>query len=536
MDKTIMHYVLKREYEKMHQVANEYLKNNDWSDFIRVIQDTNERGKSRDALVSLLELDAIGGTDSNVFKEFLDIDGTTLDEVRIHVVERAKEILQEQIENRHTYFLDIKAMAQTPYAILVKEVIEARTKELVDLKSNPSRIEVLGTVYGFKILMFDGSHANSYSTSQQVGYRYWPRRTWLDEKISDSAAAAIKKLTREFAEEVDMDTAYRTLGSSQIFRKRCTAAAAEILENAIRLSLYKVPGNRSSAANALGNTADSRALPFLHHRLGIEQSRQVVIRIVDALGKIGHVNSLNLLADRLGTSRHGLSKDQDAIITAIGRIYSLQSKEILRDLMNKSESSVRGAAIRAIGTQHPEGLVELIAPFLNDKSRPVVRASVLALTELEQKGKDVIKRNLSTILNRIGNDKPSNGAIIRVLEIPTISQKRVVQEFFAKKIYNLRKDLENWKRRTNASSYSWWYRRREQRAQRNLYDVVNTVNRYLEPPFQQELLNSVEAALKLIGDPNMISRTLGNSKLFRAIVERDQNSNMNPTFEQTYFV
>ena len=535
---TISECVQRREYGRLYQFAQEYLKTNDWSSLIRLIQNRRDQGKSRDALVTLLQLEAVGGTDSDILKEFSDLEGATPDAIRAHTIERAIELLTEQIENRHTYFLDIEAMAETPYAILVKDVIEARKKELAELESNPSRIEILGTFYGFMILMIDGSQPHDNSTQQQNRYRYgyWRRRTWLDEKISVSAAAAIKKLTGDFAEEVDMDTTYRTLGSSQIFKSRCTPQTAEILANAVRLSLYKVPGNRSSAALALGKTGDSRALPFLHHRLGVEQSRQVEIRIAEALGKIGHIDSLYLLSERLNLSRRSLSKDQDAIITAIGRIYAPKSKEILLDIMNKSGNTVKGAAIRAIGTQHPEGLVKLITPYVKDSSRPVVRAAVLALTDLGQEGEETIRKYLSTILNRIGSDKPSRSAIIKILEIPDISQKRAVQEFFAKRIYKLRKDVENWKRRVNTSSYSWWYRRREQRVKNTLRDAVNMVNHYLQPPFQVELLNSVEAALKTMGDQNDIFRTLGQSKLSKAIMEQNQNSIKSAIFEQTYFV
>ena len=533
---TISECVQRREYGRLYQIAQERLKTNDWSSLIRLIHDTRDRGKARDALVNLLQLEAVGGTDSNILMEFSDLEGATLDAIRAHTIERTIEILTEQIENRHTYFLDIEAMAETPYAILVKNVIEARKKELAELENNPSRIEILGTFYGFMILMIDGSQPHDNSTTQQNRYGYWRRRTWLDEKISVSAAAAIKKLTGDFAEEVDMDTTYRTLGGSQIFKSRCTPQTAEILANAVRLSLYKVPGNRSSAALALGKTGDSRALPFLHHRLGVEQSRQVEIRITEALGRIGHIDSLNLLGERLNLTRRSLSKDQDATITAIGKIYAPKSKKILLDIMNKSGNTVKGAAIRAIGTQDPEGLVKLIAPFVKDSSRPVVRSAVLALTELGQEGEETIRRYLSVILNRIGSDKPSRGAIIKILEIPDISQKRVVHEFFAKRIYKLRKEVENWKRRVNSSSYSWWYRRREQRFQNNLRDTLNMVNNYLQPPFQIELLNSVESALKIMGDQNSILRTLGQSKLSRAILERNQDSIKNAIFEQTYFL
>lgn len=534
--------VLKRECDNLNRYAEEYLESNDWLGLLDILAHSRSQGKSRDALVSLLELEAVGGTDSDVFKVFSDLEGTTLHQIRAHAIERSMEILKQQIENRHTYFLNIEEMAETPYAILVKDIIDARKRELVELGSNPSRIEVLGTFYGFMILIIDGSHPQDITTHQQNPYRYYysrHRRTWLDTNISDSAANAIKKLTGDFAVEVDMDKTYRTLGSSRIFKSRCTRNTAEILANAVRLSLYMVPGNRSSAAAALGRTEDVRVLPFLHHRIRTEQSAEVRKRIAEALGKVSYVDSLDILKEQVSYPRRGLSKEQDAIISAIGGIFSPKSKEILFKIIKSSGNSVKSAAIRALGTQSPEGLVHFLAPYLRDRSRPIVRASVLTLTELGQEGYDTILRDLVPVLKTIGNDRPSQVAVHKILQNPSICQKRELQYFFAKRIYNLRKDAENWKKRNNSSPHSWWYRNREQRAERSLTDVVRMVVRHLQPPYQKELLHSIQESLRAINTPEYILREIGGSDLGKTILEGCSSlikNKMSVTSEHTYFV
>ncbi|MHA2027553.1 MAG: hypothetical protein ACW98U_16765, partial [Candidatus Thorarchaeota archaeon] len=258
--------VSRRLYPQLEERATKYIESGDWKKFLRNVRRTSSKGKARDALVNLLKLEAVGGTDSDILKEFASLQGDTLTKIRANATERSMEILTEQIENRHTYFLDIEAMTMSPYVFLVKDVIEARKREIAQLEGTPSRLDILGTFYGFSILMIEGSKTAAPQTNQW-GYRYWRRSTWLDENITDSAANAVKQLTGELAESVDMDKTYKTLGSSRIFRSKCTKITADILANAVRLAFYKVPGNRSRAARDLGKTEDLRALPFLHQRL-----------------------------------------------------------------------------------------------------------------------------------------------------------------------------------------------------------------------------------------------------------------------------
>jgi HEAT repeat protein len=531
--------VAHREYQRLGQYAKNYLETKDWSSFLMDIRDSSSSGKSRDAVVSLLELEAVGGTDSDIFKAFSELEGASLQQVKGNAVERVMEILREQVENRHTYFLDIEAMVETPYIVLAKEILEARQRELAELEHKPSLIDVLGTFYGFWILMTDGSRPYDSSTNQQGGYRYghWRRRTWLDEKISDSAADAVKRITGEFAEEVDMDKTYRTVGSSRVFKSRCTPLTADILANAVRLALYKVPGNRGSAAVALGKTEDSRVLPFLHQRFDVEQSRKVRIRIAEALGRVGHTDSLDLLREMISRSQRRLSKEQGALITAIGGIYSSDTKAVLLDITEGCGNSVKAAAIRALGKQDSHGLVERIKPCLKDQSRPVVRASVLALTELCDEGQEAVKNNLQVVLKRIGNDRPSRSAVMKMLGIPGVSQDQFIQDFLADRIDRLRRRIHDGRGRSSRYAYSGWYRRRERKHQRDLRETIRMVNQHVTPPFKMKLLHSIERAISVLSGRALddVYRELGKSRLAATIVERRQVLNKG-SFDQMYFV
>ncbi|TFG28554.1 HEAT repeat domain-containing protein [Candidatus Thorarchaeota archaeon] len=535
---TIQQLVSRRSYSELEKRADEYIENDDWKGFLRHIQHTISPGKARDALVTLLELEAVGGTDSDIFKEFDSLEGKTLHEVRLDGVHHAMELLKDQIENRHTYFLDVESMAMTPYAILVQDVINARTRELKQLEKNPSRIDVLGTFYGFTILMVEGSQPHDNSTSTAYGWRRWRRRTWLDENITDTAAQAVKSLTGQFAEEVDMDKKYRTLGSSPIFKSRCMKGTANILADAVRLSMYKMPGNRGTAAQNLGRTGDSRVLPFLHHRFGLDQSRKVRIKIAEALGQVGHISSIETLKDQVNPTRRGISKDIEATIHSLGGIYCPESKRALLEIVDKGGNTIKAAAIQALGKQDPHGLVKVIMPYLEHKSRPVVRASVMALFDIGDSGKDAILTKVPTILKKIGYDRPSRQAVTRLMQIPEVGKMRAVQEFYITKINKMRKEVERWKRYEQRGSYSYWYRRREQRAIDQLRDTVQLVNQYVKPPFHVELMGTVKAAMMMYTNPDNNDARFGDSafgRAFREYINTTKQRRDKITHEQMYF-
>ena len=537
---TIPNLVRRRNYSELEKRADEYLQTEGWDALLRHMQFAGSDGKARDALVHLLELDSVGGTDTNIFKEFLSLEGSTLNEVQLDAIPRAMEILKEQIAEKHTYFLNVEAMAETPYAILVGDVIEARKRELEQLEKNPTRIDVLGTFYGFTILMIEGSKPHDNTTSTGYGYRRWRRRTWLDESITDTAAQAVKGLTGQFASEVDMDKRYRTLGSSPIFKSRCTRETANILADAVRLALYKVPGNRSTAARKLGRTGDSRVLPFLHHRFTLEQNWRVRISIADALGNVGHLSSIDALKEQVKLPQRRLTKDLEATITAIGRIFSPTSKEFLLDLVDKGGNTIKATAIQALGKQEPTGMVDLLTPYLTHKSRPVVRSSVMALYDSGKEGKSVVRNNAPEILKRIGYDRPSRSAVTKMLEIKGVGQMSAVHQFFAKKIDKLRKEADRWKQRSGTGSYSYWYQRRQRRTIQRMNEMISMVNQYLIPPYQSELLDSVEAAGKSDANSHNVTRILGNGRLENALKKRKPKSppKKKPEripYDQTYF-
>jgi hypothetical protein len=526
---TIPVLATRRQYTELEKRADKHIGTEGWDDLLRLLQHARSSGKARDAVVRLLQLESLGGTDSDVFKEFASLEGDSLRQVRANAIDRVMGKLEEQIESKHTYFLDIEAMTMTPYVILVKEVIEARKRELDQLEGTPSRIDVLGTYYGFQILMTDGS--KPHETPTTTGYYRWRRRTWLDEKITENAANAVKRLTGELADEVDMDKTYRTLGSSRVFKKKCTKTTVDILANAVRLALYKAPGNRGTAARALGRTEDSRALSFLHHRLPLEQNRRVRIAITDALGRVGHESSIDNLKERIVIQNRRMSKEGEATIKALGGIYAPQCRETLLELLRTGGNNTRAAVIQALSKQGSDGLVELISPYLVDKSRPVARASVLTLVELGTKGEAAIRTKAPAIINRIGSDKSSRTALTKMLSVSGVGKMKPIHQYFAKRITKLEREIKNWYQRANRGGYSYYWKRRENRTRERLIEYIRLASTHLRPPFDKDLIDSVKATLKLESDPIRITQALGRGQLAKALVPRRIKDS---TFVQTF--
>lgn len=490
----IKELVMRRQQSDLESQATEYIESGDWKTFlshIGAIHQTSAGGKARDSAVILLQLEPINGTDSDIFTEFSSLEGRTLPQIRASARNHAIGLLKDQIENRHTYFIDVDEMARSPFAILVKDVIEARKRELASLEGTVSRIEVLGTFYGFTILMIEGSKP-AETQSSGYGYRYWRRRTWLDEHITDEAVDAVKQLTSEMADPVDIDKRYRTLGSSRIFKDRCTKDTASILADAVRLTLYKVPGNRARAARDLGRTRDSRSLPFLHHRLTVEKNRKVRMSIIEALGMIGHESSIDILNERAKEQGRYMNKEGQAAVVAIGGIYSPQCRGTLIALLREGKSNtVKAAAISALSKQDATGLVEIIAPYLVNRSRPIVRASVLAMMELGSAGKRALRERASIIIGRIGSDKPSIPAMKAMMTIPEVASMKSLHQYFAKRICQYNTQLRRWQQYSSNRGYSYYWTRRERRTKQELENYIRLAGSNLKPPFDSELIDSI---------------------------------------------
>ncbi|RLI55817.1 MAG: hypothetical protein DRO87_03425 [Candidatus Thorarchaeota archaeon] len=465
--------VERRRYRELKGVADEYARRGDWSLLVSEIHQHNPEGKSRDALVSLLELESVGGTDTDIFKEFLLLEGDTLDEIRAEAHGVAIELLREQIASRHTYFLDVQAMASTCFAVLIDDILEVRRKEIQSLNPRATRLDVLETYYGFVVLTTDGSVPRN--RSPRHSYAYLTYRSWLDEEINPNAAAAIRSLTDELADGVDMDTRYLTLGSNSFFRKRCRADTARILGDAVRLSLYKMPGNRVGAAKNLGETGDSRALGFLHSRLRTDPSGRVRTAVAQAIGSIGHERSVEVMLQYIQSIEARYSKALSLAVRALGNIDTDATRDVLADLMRTGSNTVKAAAIECLSRLTSPSLLTIASSHVRNSSKPVARAAILALIRLGAEGQKVLRANATTILERLMHDRPSRGVLKQLLSVEGIRDDSSVQFKLSLRVDILKQMIQRIRREQERGPSSEYHRRWLPRRERKMRDELEGI-------------------------------------------------------------
>ena len=488
----------KRRNSELVPIAEAYTQRGEWRDFVSKLKTpfvkrypySTSIGMARDALVHLLQLEPVGGTDTDVFMEFGDLPGSTLEEVRQEALDHSIKLLRDQIANRHTFFLDAEAMAPTPFAVLLEDVLAARTKELEDLKPGTSRIPVLGTYYGFLILISEGASYRGLPPQAATSYyayrKHAPTQTWLNAEIKEEAAAAIRNLTGELASAVDMDRTYRTLGSSDIFSKRCTPSTTSILENAVRLSLYK--SQRSGAATNLGGTGDSRALPFLHSRLPIEQNNGVLRSIAHALGYMAHASSASVLYERISNETSN-SKQTMALVAPLGSIDAPETIEVLKALLNHKAYVVRTTAINCLERLRPPDFTEIIVPCLGEKTTSVVAAAMISLSNFGEDGARALRENITLVLSRVGKDKSIQRAFRQVLLAKGIGSLEEVHDYFAGK---LKSEITAVKKSERSRARN--PRRGPAYYRGELKFTIGVVMNYLKPPFSESLSTELENA------------------------------------------
>ena len=518
--KSIERLVTWRQYEEVEKQAEDYIKSGEWEGFLTYIQDTPSTGKARDALVALLQLECVGGTDTDVFKEFADLKGTSLKQVRDNANELATALLKDQIENRHTFFLDTWTMVGSPFFSLIKLVSKARKRELANLEKNPSRLDVLRTFYGFTILTSVGAEPTKGWTDG-FGRRHGTKGHYLEGNIVEEVSSALKHLAAEAGIEVDMDKRYETLGSSNLYKDRCMGVTSDILSNAVRLSLYRTPASRVKAARGLGKTEDSRALPVLDQRLRTEMNRKVRESILQAMGNIGHEDSLDTLFEHVRSSDERYSYSESMLsVQYIGSIRSEKSKEILIDLLRTRKNPVKAAAIYGLIEQDKTGLFNLVSPYLKDRSRPLVRASVIAMMSLGQEGEEAVKTNVSTIIKSIGTDRASKKALEMMFSIPTVGEIKSIHQFYARQIVRLEKEL---RQNTQRARLSWVYRRIERKIVRELKEILLLVEKYLKHPFDDALVKALELLVDgtvLDGRTIFDDRSILDSRTINALAKK----------------
>ena len=232
-------------------------------------------GKIRDGLLSLFGLDCVSGIDVNLLEEFGRFKAGDLVELRTKVSKKVMRQLTSQIGRGNTFFLDTGQMRGTPYESLVSKIEDQRAQEFMTLEDRPTHSNLAMTYYGY---------------------------SYLTDSLTDEDKVALRQL----CDPID-PTGKRPSYQRSIF-SNCSKGLTDLLLNNLRLA-FAGPQTQVRGAEALGGTADSRALGPLHASLTkktpdllwyADPLNRVKYATIWALGEIGHPSSLEHLRPFVG--------------------------------------------------------------------------------------------------------------------------------------------------------------------------------------------------------------------------------------------
>lgn len=226
------------------------------------------RGKTRDAVLHMLGLNTVIGMDMDPLKQFANMKGNSLEELRTKALRSAMRKLQDQIEKRNTFFLDIDALTDTTFVSLVPDILDARREEVMKLTSQPSLRDILSTYYGFLVF----SQAPPGESGRSRG-----------KYAITKAKRAFKRVAKSMGKRLTAKGNLLSLRGS--IWENTSPELHGLLMNTIRLCTGREP---ERAAKELGQSGDSRVLDTLEeiHRRG-SLRRAVKESVCNAILEIG---------------------------------------------------------------------------------------------------------------------------------------------------------------------------------------------------------------------------------------------------------
>jgi hypothetical protein len=342
------------------------------------------KGTFRDSIIRVLGLESISGIDTDLLTGFRDINASSIAELRREILESSLANLRNQIERRNTFFLDTEAMATSPYAVLVADLLESRSAEISELASKPNLWEVFSTYYGF-VVITTGSVENGFAGA------------------SKDAIEGIENLSQQFGDQVKIPA--RLIKQSKNAFSNCSDYTKKLLWGLLRVAASGYD-RRSAAVRELGNIGDERALLLLHSRLASNRG-WVMPSLIEAVGKIGDLSSLKLLRKLL--------ESRQTIKNTIVALGGIRDPSILIYIKRAMESGrhLETPGIKALGeTRHPDAIPILLKILRSKRGRKRVHA-MYSLLNIGKEGIRILERNKDIISKAIR----SSGAPGRAVEI-----------------------------------------------------------------------------------------------------------------------
>lgn len=360
------------------------------------------QGIIRDALIKLLDLEAITGIDVDLLESFADIEGPNLQSIREEVCRRSLEILSSQVKRGDTFLLDIDEMISSPYNGLVKEIVERRTAEILSIGRQPHIKEIVSTYYGFTIVV-EGT-----LETDKIGIRNDTKSAFMD---------CVKALGGEITEVRGKRMSY----SPSLFPK-CSNSKADLLAGILSLA---VSGNGN---RYLFNSGDSRSLDLLIRHLTSPAARANRSGIIRALASTGDPKALEVIRN-FADAKHEIAVGG---IVALGHIRSPKivshlidkSKELLnsgKQLSYHQENKAQAFLIALGKTENPSALPILENALLHNNEE-IRFGAITGLVVYGEGGDEVLKNQIYSILELMCTTKSLSIDIIfdAIVRIPAI--------------------------------------------------------------------------------------------------------------------
>ncbi len=234
------------------------------------------RGHSRlmhDVLSNILGLASVQGMDSDIAYECVDIESQDLYDLRNEVQSIAIEKLKQQIAKKNTYFLSVEDMLESPFAILVDDVIQTRFEEIESLPFLPSPYDIAKTYYGFQIL-----------TSQA--------HDDIRGLVPDEMRGAVEALLLELGKNKEVQESRLQIQSLKF--ENCSEYLQSLLRRLVEISLGGTK-HRNNALRELARIGDARVIPHLLTFLSKVTNKGMRDLVLQALGAIGHPTAFKTL-------------------------------------------------------------------------------------------------------------------------------------------------------------------------------------------------------------------------------------------------
>ena len=378
--------------EEIEQLANQHMVKKRWPSFVRKLEECQKevpQGKVRDAMINLLGLRGVEGIDIDFIQLLKNCRPQSVQELREQHHPIFLDHLEKQIERGDTYLLDIDAISETTYAILVQDLINKRLEEMSGLEPLSSVEQILSTYYGFEILTLGRPPTDG---------------PWT---MPPEVAASVSEVSQSIGKKTEVVGGKPTI-RPEIF-KPCSDSKATLLATIARLTLHVSSSAQNKALQILSKSGDSRAIPYLKRIYNATPTNSTRVKVVNALCEIGHPDTLSFILDDNDQPISGVS----LTLPKISKIRHPRTESILKNAIQSSGKTTSvAAAIKGLGRMYSLSALEMITSQLDSRKGTVRAAAVFALADLGHDGVKILKNNLKIVSRVVSTEHYP----IRILE------------------------------------------------------------------------------------------------------------------------